>query len=91
MVGRGTVAAILVDDDHQFTTLLLEMIRIRSKPLRDDLRARCEAGELKSDLDIELMISVLLGTFVAESIRGRVTDTGWADDVLTMLWPSLTT
>ena len=91
MVGRGTVAAILVDDDHQFTTLLLEMIRIRSKPLRDDLRSRCEAGELKPDLDIELTISVLLGTFVAESIRGRVTDAGWADDVLTMLWPALIT
>lgn len=91
MVGRGAVAAILVDEDHQFTTLLLEMIRTRSKPLREDLRRRCEAGELRADLDIELTISVLLGTFVAESIRRRVTDEGWADEVLHMLWPALAT
>jgi AcrR family transcriptional regulator len=89
IVGRGAVAAILVDEDHQFTTLLLEMIRMRSMPLRENLHARCEVGELKADLDIELTISVLLGTFVAESIRGRVTDERWADEVLGLLWPAL--
>ena len=89
MVGRGAVAAILIDEDHQFTTLLLEMVRTRSQPLRENLRARCEAGELRRDLDIELTISVLLGTFVAESIRGRVTDSAWGDEVLRMLWPAL--
>lgn len=89
IVGRGAVAAIIVDEDHQFTTLLLEMIRTRSKPLRDDLRARRDSGELRADLDIELVISILLGTFVAESIRGRVTDARWADEVLDALWPAL--
>ena len=89
MVGRGAVAAILVDEDHQFTTLLLEMVRTRSMPLREDLQRRCEAGELRRDLDIELTISILLGTFVAESIRGRVTDADWADEVLRTLWPAL--
>jgi AcrR family transcriptional regulator len=89
IVGRGAVAAILVDQDHQFTKLLLQMIRTRSMPLRDDLRARRETGELRSDLDIELTISILLGTFVAESIRGRTTDEAWADEVLTALWPAL--
>jgi AcrR family transcriptional regulator len=89
IVGRGAVAAILTNDDPQFTKLLLEMIRMRSMPLRENLRGRAENGELRADLDIELLISVLLGTFVAESIRGRVTDEAWADEALTMLWPSL--
>lgn len=89
IVGRGAVAAILVDEDHQFTTLLLAMIRTRSMPLREDLRRRCVAGELRADLDIELAISILLGTFVAESIRGRATDGTWADEVLDTLWPAL--
>jgi AcrR family transcriptional regulator len=88
IVGRGAVAAILVDEDHHFTTLLLEMIRTRSMPLRENLRARRAAGELRADLDVELVISVLLGTFVAESIRGRLTDQLWADEVLSLLWPA---
>jgi AcrR family transcriptional regulator len=89
IVGRGAVAAILTNDDPQFTKLLLEMIRMRSMPLRENLRARASNRELRADLDIELLISVLLGTFVAESIRGRVTDAAWADEALTLLWPSL--
>jgi AcrR family transcriptional regulator len=88
VVGRGAVAAIIVNDDPKFTAMLLEMIRMRSKPLRENLHERALAGELTPDLDIELLISVLLGTFVAESIRGRISEAAWADEVLTLLWPA---
>ena len=88
VVGRGAVAAIIVNDDPKFTAMLLEMIRMRSKPLRENLRARALNGELTPELDIELLISVLLGTFVAESIRGRISEADWADEVLTLLWPA---
>ena len=89
VVGRGTVAALLVNDDPEFTALLLGMVRTRSQPLRDALRARITAGELRSGLDVELLISLLLGTFMAESIRGKETSETWADDVLGLLWPAL--
>ena len=89
VVGRGTVAALLVNDDPDFTALLLGMVRTRSQPLRDALKARIVAGELRSDLDVELLISLLLGTFMAESIRGKETSESWADDVLGLLWPAL--
>ncbi len=89
VVGRGTVAALLVNDDPEFTALLLDMVRTRSQPLRDALRARMTAGELREGLDIELLISLLLGTFMAESIRGKERDENWADDVLRLLWPAL--
>ncbi|CAN5263663.1 TetR/AcrR family transcriptional regulator C-terminal ligand-binding domain-containing protein [soil metagenome] len=88
VVGRGAVAAIIVNDDPKFTAMLLEMIRMRSKPLRENLRERAANGELTPDLDIELLISVLLGTFVAESIRGRISEQNWADEVLALLWPA---
>ena len=89
VVGRGTVAALLVNDDPEFTALLLGMVRTRSQPLRDALRARIAAGELREGLDVELLISLLLGTFMAESIRGKETSETWADDVLALLWPAL--
>jgi len=89
VVGRGAVAALLVDEDHEFTGLILGMIRARSQPLRDALRQRIEAGELREGIDVELLISLLLGTFMAESIRGKSTGEGWADEVLALLWPAL--
>lgn len=89
VVGRGTVAALLVNDDPEFTALLLDMVRTRSQPLREALRQRITAGELREGLDVELLISLLLGTFMAESIRGKERDESWADDVLRLLWPAL--
>ena len=89
VVGRGTVAALLVNDDPEFTALLLGMIRTRSQPLRDALRERVIAGELRDSIDIELLISLLLGTFMAESIRGKSTSESWAGEVLALLWPAL--
>jgi AcrR family transcriptional regulator len=89
VVGRGTVAALLVNDDPEFTALLLGMVRTRSQPLRDALRTRIAAGELREGLDVELLISLLLGTFMAESIRGKQTSENWADEVLGLLWPAI--
>jgi AcrR family transcriptional regulator len=88
VVGRGTVAAVMVNEDPQFTQLLLGMIRETSRPLREDLRRRSLAGEVTADLDVELAMSILLGVVVAELIRGRVTDENWVDSVLALLWPA---
>lgn len=88
VVGRGTVAAVMVNSDPSFTALLLGMIRATTHPFRADLRHRAAAGEIRADLDIELVISILLGVVVAEIIRNRATDEAWVDSVLALLWPS---
>ncbi len=88
VVGRGTVAAVIMNEDPQFTQLLLGMIRATSTPLRDDLRRMALAGEINPHVDVELAMSVLLGVVVAELIRGRPTDDKWVDSVLELLWPA---
>jgi len=88
VIGRGTVAAVIMNEDPQFTQLLLGMIRATSRPLREDLRERALAGEIKADVDVELAMSILLGVVVAELIRDRPTDDAWVDQVLALLWPA---
>lgn len=88
VVGRGTVAAVLANEDPEFTTLLLGMIRTSTRPLRDTLRERALAGEIPADIDIELVMSMLLGVVIAELIRGRQTDDDWVEQVLGLIWPS---
>lgn len=88
VIGRGTVAAVLANEDPEFTTLLLEMIRTSTRPLRENLRARAARGELPGDIDIELVMSMLLGVVIAELIRGRQTDDAWVESVLALIWPA---
>lgn len=88
VIGRGTVAAVLANEDPQFTTLLLQRIRVSTRPLRENLRARAIAGELPRDIDIELVMSMLLGVVIAELIRGRKTDDEWVESVLALVWPA---
>lgn len=91
VVGRGTVAAVLANEDPEFTTLLLGMIRTSTRPLRDTLRARATAGEIPAEVDIELVMSMLLGVVIAELIRGRETDDAWVESVLALIWPAFDT
>lgn len=88
IVGRGTLAAIIVDDDPEFTSLLRGMVIARSAGLQTLLRERTAAGELRHDFDPPTVISLLLGAFVGQLIRGREPDAAWADNLLTLLWPA---
>jgi AcrR family transcriptional regulator len=88
VVGRGTVAAVLANEDAHLTQLLLGMIRTSTRPFREHLTALARQGEIRADLDVELALSMLLGVVVAELIRGRPTDEAWVDSVLALLWPS---
>lgn len=90
IVGRGTVAAILVDDDAPFTEQLRLMIRMRSHQLVAFLDEAMARGDLRAGLDSKLVVSVLLGSAVGHVIRGGEPDEEWADRLLTLLWPALT-
>ncbi len=88
VVGRGTIAAVIMNEDPQFTELLLGMIRNSTRPLRADLREHALRGDIRADVDVELAMSLLLGVVVAEMIRGRPTGDDWVDSVLALLWPA---
>ena len=89
VVGRGTLAAILGGDDPQVSGPLLGMVRASLDPLRSSLHAHIARGDLRSDLDVELTVTVLMGAVIAELIRGRQTDDAWVEEVLGLLWPGL--
>ncbi|WP_368496440.1 TetR/AcrR family transcriptional regulator [Herbiconiux sp. A18JL235] len=90
IVGRGTVAAILIDDGGQFAEQLRVMIRHRSHQLVAFLDEAVARGDLRQGLDVKLTVSVLLGAAVGHVIRGGEPDEEWADRLLTLLWPALT-
>lgn len=85
VVGRGALAALVAGSEPH----LRGMIRTSINPLRDKLNDAVAAGELRPDLDTELVLSVLMGAVIAEIIRARPTDDDWVESVLALLWPGL--
>lgn len=88
VIGRGTIAGVLMGADREATEPLLRMIRTTAAPLRDHLSAWVADGQVRADLDIELAMSVVLGVVVAELIRDRPTDEAWVEATIAMLWPA---
>jgi len=87
-IGRGTAAAILINDDPSSVVLLREMLKVRARMLAALVEERIDRGDLRSDLDVRLVATILLGAVLGQVIRGGETDERWANDVLALLWPA---
>lgn len=88
VVGRGTAAAMLLVEDPDSVNLLREMIKVRASRLSALVRSRVDAGDLRADLDLGLVATILLGAVLGQVIRGGPVDDEWADAVLALLWPA---
>ena len=87
-IGRGTAAAIITNEDPASVELLREMLKVRARTLAALVQERIIVGDLRADLDVRLVATVLLGAVLGQVIRGGATDEAWADGVLDMLWPA---
>jgi len=88
VVGRGTAAAMLIIEDPESVALLREMIKVRASRLSALVRSRVDAGDLRADLDLGLVATILLGAVLGQIIRGGSVDDEWAESVLELLWPA---
>lgn len=89
VVGRGTIASILLQDDPEFSTLLRDLTRNRARALSVLVDERIATGDLKPGLDGRLVATLLLGAVLGQLVRGADMDDDWADQVLSVLWPAL--
>ncbi|WP_330767021.1 TetR/AcrR family transcriptional regulator [Rhodococcus sp. M8-35] len=88
-VGRGTIAAILTDQDPEFTDLFRAVTAAGRRTMLDVLEAGIAAGALPADLDTDLTVSLVLGSYLAEALRHGTVDRDWAERLLHTLWPDL--
>jgi hypothetical protein len=77
--------------EEERTPQLLDRFRARlSKPRRDALRgalrAGIEAGSLPPDIDLEVAVNALIGSFYARYIGDGAIPRGWAARVLDHVW-----
>ena len=86
VLGRGGLAAIVMDADPEFTGLFRAALR----PYDDALVARIEqdsrAGLLRPDVDADGVVSLFLGAYLGELVRRGRVDEEWLDRSLEMVW-----
>lgn len=88
-IGVGGVAALLTEEDPDFTELIRALLVEHRGALANVLRDASLAGEVRQDLDVETLLDCIVGAYVAERARSGVVQPGWAKRVLRTLWPCL--
>jgi AcrR family transcriptional regulator len=64
------------------------LARPRRQALREALRLGIDAGELADDLDLDVAVNMLIGSFYARYVSNGTIPTNWSRRVLAQLWPS---
>jgi AcrR family transcriptional regulator len=89
-IGVGGVAALLTEEDPDFTELIRSLLVEHRGALANVVREASLADEVREDLDIETTLDCIVGAYLAERARSGVVQPGWAKRVLRTLWPALT-
>jgi AcrR family transcriptional regulator len=63
------------------------LARPRRQALRDALNAGIAAGELAEDLDLDVAVNMLIGSFYARHVSHGTIPGNWSRRILAQLWP----
>ncbi|MFD3810155.1 TetR/AcrR family transcriptional regulator [Rhodococcus sp. NPDC058639] len=88
-MGMGSVGAVLIDEDPDFTESFREIINARSDVVAGVLRAAVDAGAVRADLDIDTAVSMLVGSYLGAYLRHGEVSESWADGVVHAMCPEL--
>jgi AcrR family transcriptional regulator len=88
-IGVGGVAALLTEEDPAFTELIRSLLVQRRKALADVMRDPAVTHLIRDDLDVETLLDIIVGAYLAERGRSGAVAPGWAEPVRQTLWPAV--
>ncbi|MET9310855.1 TetR family transcriptional regulator [Kribbella sp. NPDC003505] len=83
VLGRGGIAALLDDREPTFTTLVRDLLTPYTTALAGLIEHDTAAGRLRSDLDADAAVSLMLGTYLGELLRHGTVGADWIPDAST--------
>ena len=85
-LGLGGVAALLSEQDPEFTESARAVLTPYTEHLVELFGRAVAAGNLRADADVDVMLSLIVGAFLGEQLRfGRIRDT-WLDATTDAIW-----
>jgi AcrR family transcriptional regulator len=88
-LGRGTVAAIIVDADPEFTGDLRLSLERRLEALRTLMQSDVEAGRLAPHVEPDALVGLLFGAYLGEVLRHGQPRKGWTAQTVSLLLRAL--
>ncbi|MBD0323818.1 MAG: TetR/AcrR family transcriptional regulator [Aldersonia sp.] len=90
-IGVGGLAALLTDEDPEFTELMRQLLAQHRRNLADVLKSAMRTHDLRADIDVETVLDAIVGAYMSERARSGGVRRMWSRVVLRNLWPALTT
>lgn len=90
VLGRGGIAALLDEREPAFTTLVRELLTPYTTALAGLIEDDIAAGRLRSDLDADAVVSLMLGSYLGESLRHGTVGADWIPRCVDLLLHAIT-
>lgn len=86
-IGFGGFAALLTDDDPEFSTLFRQILGEQRAELEAVINAGASDGSLRADVDAATFIDAVVGAYTAERARTGHVGAGWEKRLFDLFWP----
>jgi AcrR family transcriptional regulator len=90
VLGPGGLAALVGDTDRRFTDLFRSLLVPYADALVALIQEDVAAGWLRSDLDADAVVSVIVGAYLGELVRRGKVDDDFADRCIHLIWIAMT-
>lgn len=88
-LGKGAIASIISNADPDFTGALRQALERRLGPLRAQIVADIDAGQVAPQVEPDAAIGLLFGAYLGEVLRHGEPRTGWTDDTVSLVTRAL--
>jgi AcrR family transcriptional regulator len=89
VLGPGGVAALVDDREPEFTALVRQLLDPYTAALSRLIDDDIAAGRLRSDLDADAVVSVMVGSYLGELVRHGRVRRDWLPRCVDLLWHAI--
>ena len=86
-IGFGGLAALLTDDDPEFTAVFRQILAHQRAELTSVIDAGKKDGSIRADTDGETLIDAIVGAYIAERARTGSVAEAWETRLFDLFWP----
>ena len=88
-IGLGGLAAMLTEDDPEFTAVFRRILVDQRAALAAVVDAAKADGSMRADVDAVTLIDAVVGAYIAESARTGGVQGGWDERLFRLFWPTV--
>jgi AcrR family transcriptional regulator len=88
-IGLGGFAALLTDEDAEFTTLFRQILAEQRAELTAGIEQSNTDGAMRADIEIATLIDAVVGAYIAERARTGSIAEGWEERLFGLFWPAV--